>query len=328
MRVLVTGGAGYVGSVTVAELVRAGHDVAVYDNLSTGHAAALPAGVPLTVGELGDAERLDAAFRAGPFDAVMHFAGLIAVGESMAEPGRYFQNNVADTITLVNAALCHGVRRFVFSSSAAVYGVPETAPIPEDHPIRPINVYGETKAMVERILAWYGSQAGLASVCLRYFNAAGATEDLGEAHDPETHLIPLVLQVPLGRRPAVRLFGTDYETPDGTCVRDYIHVSDLAQAHVLALERCHGGWRAYNLGNGRGFSNREVIEAARRVTGHPIPVEEAPRRPGDPPVLVAAAERARRELGWEPRVTSLDAIVESAWRWHRAHPDGYPPVEG
>ncbi|HEY8491919.1 MAG TPA: UDP-glucose 4-epimerase GalE, partial [Dehalococcoidia bacterium] len=275
----------------------------------------------------GDAERLDAVFGAGPFDAVMHFAGLITVAESMTEPGRYFRNNVADTITLINAALARGVPRFVFSSSAAVYGVPETAPIPEEHPIRPINVYGETKAMVERALAWYASQTGLAAVCLRYFNAAGATEDLGEAHNPETHLIPLVLRVPLGRQPAVRLFGTDYETPDGTCIRDYVHVSDLARAHVLALERCETGWRAYNLGNGRGFSNREVIEAARRVTGHPIPVEEAPRRPGDPPVLVASSERARRELGWEPRVASLEEIVASAWRWHRDHPDGYPAGE-
>jgi UDP-glucose 4-epimerase len=307
----------------VAELVRAGHDVVVYDNFSTGHRGAVSAGADVVDGDVADAARLDSVLSGRPFDAVMHFAGLISVAESMAEPGRYFKNNVADTITLLNAAVCHGVHRFVFSSSAAVYGVPESVPIPEDHPVRPINVYGETKAMMERTLAWYGSQAGLRSVSLRYFNASGAVDGLGEDHHPETHLIPLVLQVPLGKRASVRVYGTDYDTPDGTCIRDYIHVADLARAHVLALAQCDEGGGVYNLGNGRGFSVREVIEAARKVTGHPIPAEEVPRRPGDPPALVASSERARQELGWEPRLSSLEEIVSSAWEWHQAHPHGY-----
>jgi UDP-glucose 4-epimerase len=241
----------------------------------------------------------------------------------MQVPGRYFFNNVANVINLLNAMVDHGVLRFVFSSSAGVYGEPPTAPIPEDAPIAPLNPYGESKALVERLLRWYDSQCGLCYASLRYFNAAGATERLGEDHRPETHLIPVVLEVALGKRQAIDIYGTDYPTPDGSCIRDYVHVSDLAQAHFQALERCEQGSAIYNLGVGQGFSNREVVETARRVTGHPIPAREAPRRPGDPATLVASAERARQQLGWEPRYTDLGEIIESAWRWHQAHPNGY-----
>lgn len=325
MRVLVVGGAGYIGSVTVAELVAAGHQVVVLDNLSSGHPQAVHPQARLVTADLRDQEALTSLFRSTPFDGVIYYGGLIAAAESMAKPGLYFAHNIGGVITLLNAMVAHGVGRFIFSSSAAVYGQPPTVPIPEDAPIHPLNPYGESKATVERLLAWYGSQCGLSYVSLRYFNAAGATERLGEDHRPETHLIPLTLQVALGQRPHIDLYGSDYPTPDGTCIRDYVHVADLARAHILALEQCSTPGAVYNLGTGRGFSNREVIEAARRITGHPIPVREAPRRPGDAAVLVASAERAQKEMGWQPRFTTLEEMVASAWRWHQRHPHGYGP---
>jgi UDP-glucose 4-epimerase len=323
LRILVVGGAGYIGSVTVAELLATGHEVIVYDSLVTGHAQAVSPGAELVAGDLADRELLDDVFRQHTIDGVVYYGGFIAAGESMQEPGLYFLNNVANVINLLNAMVEHGVLRFVFSSSAGVYGEPPTVPIPEDAPIAPLNPYGESKAVVERLLRWYDSQCDLHYVSLRYFNAAGATEALGEDHRPETHLIPLVLAVALGKRETLDLYGTDYPTPDGTCIRDYVHVADLAQAHSLALERCQKGSAVYNLGNGQGFSNREVVETARRITEEPIAVRETPRRQGDPAVLVAGADRAHRELGWEPQFPRLEEIIESAWRWHQAHPDGY-----
>jgi UDP-glucose 4-epimerase len=323
LRILVVGGAGYIGSVTVADLLAAGHQVVVFDSLVTGHAQAVTPGAELVVGDLEDRELLEVVFDRWKFDGVVFYGGYIAAGESMQVPGRYFFNNVANVINLLNAMVDHGVLRFVFSSSAGVYGEPPTAPIPEDAPIAPLNPYGESKALVERLLRWYDSQCGLRYASLRYFNAAGATERLGEDHRPETHLIPVVLEVALGKRETIDIYGTDYPTPDGSCIRDYVHVSDLAQAHFRALERCEQGSAIYNLGVGQGFSNREVVETARRATGHPIPAREAPRRPGDPATLVASAERARQELGWQPRFTDLGEIIESAWRWHQAHPNGY-----
>jgi UDP-glucose 4-epimerase len=323
MRVFVAGGAGYIGSTTAAELLAAGHEVTVYDALTRGHRAAVPEGARLIEGEIGDDAALRRALATARFDAAIHFGAFIEAGESMRDPGSFFANNVASSITLINALLDAGVERLVFSSSAGVYGEPERNPIPEDHPLRPVNVYGETKLLVERMLRWYGERRGLRWVALRYFNAAGATEERGEDHDPETHLIPIVLQVPLGRREAITIFGDDYPTRDGTCVRDYVHILDLAQGHILALDQCDRGGGVFNLGNGQGFSNMEVVEAARRVTGHPIPVEIGPRRPGDPAELVASSEKARNILGWQPRYPSLDVIVASAWRWHQTHPDGY-----
>ena len=323
MRVLVVGGAGYIGSVTVAELLSAGHEVVVFDSLVTGHAEAVSPGAELVVGDLADAELLDDVFGRRTFDGVVYYAGFIAAGESMRDPGKYFLNNVGHLINLLNAMVKHQVLRFVFSSSAGVYGEPDKTPIEEDAPLAPVNPYGESKAVAERLLRWYDSQCGLRYVSLRYFNAAGATEALGEDHRPETHLIPVVLEVAAGKMPSLEIYGTDYPTPDGTCIRDYVHVSDLAQAHSLALERTRKGSAVYNVGNGQGFSNGEVIETARRVTGHPIPVREAPRREGDAAVLVASATKVKQELGWEPRFPDLERIVESAWRWHQAHPTGY-----
>ena len=318
------GGAGYIGSVTVAEALAAGHRVTVYDSLVTGHRAAVDPSARFVRGDLKDAGALDRLLGEDPPDGVVYYGGFIAAGESMEKPGLYFANNISTVITLLNAMVAHGVRRFVFSSSAAVYGDPQTLPIPEDAPLVPTNPYAETKVAVERLLPWYESQCGLRSVSLRYFNAAGAAEALGEDHRPETHLIPVILQVALGRRAVLDLYGTDYPTPDGTCVRDYVHVVDLARAHLLALARCEKGSATYNLGTGQGFSNRQVTEAARRVTGRPIAVRECPRRPGDPAALVASSERARRELGWEPQFARPEEIIESAWRWHQAHPEGYP----
>ena len=334
MHLLVVGGAGYIGSVTVAEAVAAGHRVTVYDSLVTGHRAALDPQARFVQGDLADAGALDTLLGEDPPDGVVYYGGFIAAGESMEKPGLYFANNVSTVITLLNAMVAHGVRRFVFSSSAAVYGDPQSLPIREDAPLVPTNPYAESKVVVERLLAWYDSQCGLRSVSLRYFNAAGATETLGEDHRPETHLIPVIIHVALGRWPTLDLYGTDYPTADGTCVRDYVHVVDLARAHLLALARCEdppasaggraGGSAVYNLGTGLGFSNREVIEAARRVTGRPIPVRECPRRPGDPAALVAGNERARRELGWEPQFVRPEEMIESAWRWRQTHPEGYP----
>lgn len=325
--ILVTGGAGYVGSAVSDALLRAGHRVVIYDNLSRGHREAVPAGAALVVGDLADRGALDRVFAAHPFDAVMHFAAHIEAGESMQVPEKYFRNNTANTLSLLEAMLEHGVRRLVFSSTAALYGDPQRIPIAEDDRLEPTNAYGESKLLVERILAWMHRIHGLSYASLRYFNAAGASPQRGEAHHPESHLIPLILQVALGQRDHIQIFGTDYDTSDGTCVRDYIHIEDLASAHRLALDaQCEAAAPCrliFNLGNGRGFSVREVIEVARRVTGHPIPAVESPRRPGDPAVLVASSEKIRRELGWIPRRPDLEVIVASAWEWHRTHPCGY-----
>jgi len=323
MQVLVAGGAGYIGSVTAAELLAAGHRVIVYDSLISGHAAAVSGEAELVAGDVRDQELLARVFADHRIDAVVYYGGFIVAGESMSEPGRYFANNIGGIICLLNTMLENDVRRFVFSSSAAVYGQPQTVPIPEEASINPVNPYGESKAVVERLLRWYDSQCGLRCISLRYFNAAGATATMGEDHRPETHLIPIVLQVALGQREAVPIYGTDYPTSDGTCIRDYIHVLDLARAHVLALDRLKEGSAVYNLGNGQGFSNLQVIEAARRVSGQAIPAQEEARRPGDPPSLVASAEKARRELGWQPQFPVLEEIIESAWHWHRDHPNGY-----
>ena len=324
LNVLVTGGAGYIGSVVAAELIRSGHQVTVVDNLSRGHREAVSRQVRLIVADLSDSARLDAIFSEGQFDAVMHFAASIEAGESMKFPERFFRNNTANTLTLLESMLRAGVQRIVFSSTAALYGEPENIPIRETDPLRPTNAYGESKLLVERMLAWFHRIHGLRYASLRYFNAAGAAGDLGEAHDPETHLIPLILQVALGKRSEISIFGADYPTPDGTCVRDYIHVLDLAQAHLLALAALHNREvLVYNLGNGVGFSVRQVVETARRVTGHAIPVVESPRRIGDPAVLVASSEKILDELDWHPRFPQPEAIVASAWEWFRSHPNGY-----
>jgi UDP-glucose 4-epimerase len=324
MKILVTGGAGYIGSIVSVELLRAGHQVVVYDNLSHGHRRAVPKGAEVIIGEVGDREALGRAFQQHHPEAVMHFAALIEAGESMRAPERYFRTNTAATLTLLECMLQHGCRRLVFSSTAALYGNPERTPIEEDAPLRPTNAYGESKLLVERMLTWFHRIHRLRYASLRYFNAAGGAGELGEDHQPESHLIPLVLQVAQGKRPSIAIYGTDYETPDGTCLRDYIHVLDLASAHVLALEAlATDDQLIYNLGNGRGFSVRQVVEMARKVTGHAIPAEDAPCRPGDSAVLVASSEKIRRELGWRPRYPELEQIVASAWEWRRQHPNGY-----
>jgi UDP-glucose 4-epimerase len=317
MRILVTGGAGYIGSVVTAQLVAAGHSVVVYDNLSKGHADTIPPQATLVVGDVGDSAALEAAFAAHQPEAVMHFAAWIEAGESMKEPERFFRNNTANALLLLETMLKHGTRRFVFSSTAALYGDPETTPILETARLLPTNAYGESKLLVEQMLGWLHRIHGLSTACLRYFNAAGATTTLGERHSPESHLIPLVLQVAAGTRGHISVFGTDYPTPDGSCVRDYIHVSDLATAHLLALDalaaRPLPQQLIYNLGNGRGFSVMEVIEIARKVTGHAIPTRMEPRRAGDPAVLVAGSDKIRAELGWEPQHPELEEIIASAW---------------
>ena len=335
MNILVTGGAGYIGGTVAGLLAQNGHQTVVFDNLSHGRRDLLPPGIDFIKGELADRPALEKLFitakaQGRPFDSVLHFAALIEAGESMLLPEQYFRNNTASTLALLEAVLAHGPRRMVFSSTAAVYGEPEVLPIKEDARMLPTNVYGESKLLIERMLDWFHRIHGLRSASLRYFNVAGAAEDLegpggitrGEAHEPESHLIPLVLDVALGRRPSIHIYGNDYPTPDGTCIRDYIHVSDLADAHLLALNALETPAAAqsrliFNLGNGQGFSVLEVIESARRVTGHPIPAEIHPRRPGDPAVLVASSEKAIRELGWKPRYTQLDEIVRTAWVWHQ-----------
>jgi UDP-glucose 4-epimerase len=323
-RVLVTGGAGYIGGVVVAQLLQRAYDVVVLDDLSNGCRAAVPEGARLAVGDVGDRAALDRLFREYSFDAVMHFAAFIEAGESMKFPAKYFRNNTANALTLLDAVTTHKIPRFVFSSTAALYGTPERTPIEETDTLRPTNTYGETKLLVERMLEWFNRIHGLRYACLRYFNAAGAAGAQGEDHHPESHLIPLTLQVALGQRKELSIYGTDYPTADGTCVRDYVHVSDLASAHVLVLQALKEKDKLiYNLGNGHGFSVREVIETARRVTGQAIPALETPRRPGDPAVLVASAEKIKKELGWQPEYASLEAIVRSAWDWRRAHPAGY-----
>jgi UDP-glucose 4-epimerase len=328
--ILVTGGAGYVGSVSVAALLDAGHAVVVLDDLTTGHRAAVTDGAALIDGDYGDRPTVERALREHGVEAILHCGARSLVGESIRDPGRYYRDNVGGGVALLDAARAAGVERLVFSSTAAVYGSPETTPIPEDAPLRPINPYGETKRAFEGALRWYGQAYGLRSVSLRYFNVAGATEALGEDHDPETHLIPAILAaVEEGR--SVTVFGDDYATPDGTCIRDYIDVGDLADAHLRAIEattegdpRTAAGALACNLGNGGGFSVRDVLAAAETVVGHPIPVDIGPRRVGDPPVLVASAQRAGEVLGWTPQRPDLTAMVASAWAWRRHHPGGYP----
>jgi UDP-glucose 4-epimerase len=325
MRILVTGGAGYIGSHTVRALLGRGHDVWVYDSLVYGHRAAVPA-ERLIVGDLRDADVLDHALLVNRIEAVVHFAAYCYVGESVTDPAKYYSNNVANSLTLFERMRRHGVNKVVFSSTCATYGTPDQVPMTEDTPQRPINPYGRTKLMIEQAMADYAAAYGWGCTALRYFNASGAAADgsIGEDHDPETHLIPLVIQAAMKKRPHIEVFGTDYPTPDGTCIRDYIHVEDLAEAHALALERSTPGQKnAYNLGTGRGYSVREVIRTVESVTGRSVPVKEGRRREGDPAELVAAAGKAAKELGWKPKYTELEAIVRTAWEWHRAHPDGY-----
>jgi UDP-glucose 4-epimerase len=325
MRILVTGGAGYVGSHCVRELLKAGHDPFVYDNLSRGHAEAVPAG-RLVEGDLSDQKKLTAILRERRIEAVMHFAAFALVGESVAEPHLYYGNNILGSFHLLEAMRAAGVKKFVFSSTTATYGTPEKMPIAETTPQQPINPYGFSKLVVERMLDDYAHAYGLAFAALRYFNAAGAAPegDLGEDHDPESHLIPIVLQVALGQREKIMIFGDDYPTPDGTCIRDYVHIVDLASAHLAALERLEAGKGIKcNLGTGRGYSVKEVIDTCRKITGHPIPAQVAARRPGDPPELIADAQLAKSLLGWTPKFATIESIVETAWRWHQAHPRGF-----
>ncbi|MEZ0395816.1 MAG: UDP-glucose 4-epimerase GalE [Anaerolineales bacterium] len=325
MNIFLTGGAGYIGSAAAQALLEAGHSVTVYDSLVTGHRQAVPPAARFIHADLADEEALNQALRSETYDAVMHFAAFIEAGESMKAPGKFFRNNLANSLTLIEAAQRAGVGRFVLSSTAAVYASSDE-PLTEESPIAPANVYGFTKLAVEQSLEWYRRVHGLHYAALRYFNAAGALPGRGEAHQPESHLIPNVLQVALGQREAAVIYGSDYPTPDGTCIRDYIHIADLISAHLLALEALGERERLiYNLGNGAGYSVREVIETARRVTGHPIPVREQPRRPGDAPRLVACSDRIRRDLGWSPAHPALEAIIASAWEWHRTHPHGYAP---
>jgi len=323
MKILVTGGAGYIGSVVVEELIRQGERVVVYDNLSQGHRAAVHPQAELVVGELADHQLLENVLADHGVEAIMHFASYTLVGESSKVPFKYLGDNVVNGLALLHAAVDHGVRRFILSSTANLFDKPARIPIDESETIVPGSPYGESKFILERILYWLDRTCGLRYAALRYFNAAGATAERGEDHHPETHLIPLVLQVALGRRERIEVYGADYTTRDGTCVRDYIHVLDLAQAHILALHALEGGSRTYNLGNGQGYTVREVIDTARAVTGRPIPAVDSPRRVGDPAVLVASSDKIRQELGWQPRYPDLRDIVQSAWNWHRTHPDGY-----
>ncbi|NTW49166.1 MAG: UDP-glucose 4-epimerase GalE [Chlorobiales bacterium] len=320
MAILVTGGAGYIGSHAVRRLKKAGYETLVLDNLVYGHSEFAAPG-ELIVGDLEDQTLLETIFSQHKIEAVMHFAAYAYVGESVQNPGKYYRNNVACTLNLLDAMVAHGVKQFIFSSTCATYGEPEEIPITETHPQRPINPYGQSKLMVEQILKDYDHAYGLRSVRLRYFNAAGADPDggIGEDHDPETHLIPLVLDAAIGKRESVSIFGTDYDTPDGTCVRDYIHVTDLAEAHVLGLRYLQNGGATdvFNLGNSRGFSVREVIDTARKVTGREIKVVEGGRRAGDPAELVGSAEKIKRVLGWKPQFASLEKIIETAWVWHQ-----------
>jgi UDP-glucose 4-epimerase len=331
MTVLVTGGAGYIGSHTVMELISRGEEVVVVDNLTTGHQSAV-LGDKLIVCDLRDEEAMKQVFLRHEIESVIHFAANSLVGESMSWPGKYYHNNVYGTLCLLERMREAGVGRIIFSSTAATYGNPKRVPIEEDDLTEPTNAYGETKLTMERMMRWFDTAHGIKYVSLRYFNAAGAHEcgAIGEDHQPETHLIPVVLQVALGQRESIGLFGDDYPTADGTCIRDYIHVQDLADAHVLALYQLRAGRSSniYNLGNGRGFSVREVVEAASQITGHEIPARIQPRRAGDPAVLIASPARAARELGWQPKRNSLEAMIASAWQWHRSHPHGYGDQRG
>ncbi len=322
-RIFLCGGAGYIGSAAAAILLDAGHSVSIYDSLVKGHRAAVPGKARFIQADLADRERLVQELRAEKYDAVMHFAAFIEAGESMQKPGKYFHNNYSLSLNLIEACVQAEIPALVLSSTAAVYASSDE-PLSEESPIEPANVYGHTKRMIEETLEWYRQIYGLRYAALRYFNAAGALPGRGEAHQPETHLIPLVLQAALGQRSEIRIFGTDYPTPDGTCIRDYIHIADLVDAHLLAVEALESRDRLiYNLGNGTGYSVREVIDTAGEVTGLNIPVVEAPRRPGDAPRLVASSEKIRNELGWQPRIPSLKKIIASAWDWHSSHPQGY-----
>jgi UDP-glucose 4-epimerase len=320
LRILITGGAGYIGGTVAVRLMQQGHSVSVYDNLCHSTQKMIPAGATFLEGDIADRPRLQEIFSSQTFDGVMHFAALIEAGESVKRPEVYFRNNTASTLALLEAMLASNVKRLVFSSTAAVYGEPVSTPIREDAILKPTNPYGESKLLVEYMLNWLHHAHGLRFASLRYFNVAGAIEGRGEAHEPETHIIPLILDVALGRRQSIKIFGADYPTKDGTCVRDYIHVNDLAEAHLLAFNALETREKlVYNLGNGVGFTVREVVESARRVTGHPIPVIEEPRRPGDPAVLIASSEEIEKELGWKPAFTKLDDIIASAWAWHQQH---------
>ncbi len=324
MHVLVTGGAGFIGSHVVDLLIHSGHRVTVLDSLEKGHRDAVHPEAAFVQGDCGDASLLKTVFEGSDIEAVLHFAAYIEAGESMVAPERFYVNNTARPLILLETMLQAGVKKFVFSSTAATYGEPQYTPMDEAHPQEPTNAYGHAKLLVEQALGWMARLRGLSFAALRYFNAAGCSGHLGEDHHPETHLIPLILDVAAGKRDSIKIFGTDYPTPDGTCIRDYIHVEDLASAHLLALEALgEGRVLKCNLGNGQGYSVREVIETARRVTGHAIPVIEEPRRAGDPAVLVASSDLARQELGWAPRQPELETIVRSAWTWRQQHPDGY-----
>lgn len=325
MSVLVTGGAGYIGSACVELLHGRGMECVVLDNLTKGHRTAVPKDVPFIMGDIHDGQLLASVFADHGVTAIMHFAALSEVGESMKNPGAYYDNNVVGTMTLLNAMRMAKVGQFIFSSTAAVYGDPVETPITETHPTAPANAYGSTKLAVEHMLRWYQAAHGIRYVSLRYFNAAGATRERGEDHTPESHLIPLVIDAALGRRPEIAIFGTDYPTPDGTCIRDYIHILDLAEAHLLALQALRDGYEGnvFNLGNGAGYSVREVIRTVEAVANRPVPAREAERRAGDPARLVASAAKITQELGWKPQRSALSDIVESAWQWRQSHPKGY-----
>jgi UDP-glucose 4-epimerase len=325
MKLLVVGGAGYIGAVTVELLIENNHEVIVLDNLCRGHEHAVSSKARFVKGDMGNADDLNAIFQAEKIEAVMHFGALSLVGQSVEQPALYFRNNVTNGITLLDVMLAHDVKKFVFSSTAAVYGEPHTSPITEDFPLVPNSPYGDSKLAYEKILKWYANAYGLMYAALRYFNVAGATETSGEDHDPETHLIPLVLQVARGNRPHLTIFGDDYQTPDGTGIRDYIHVKDLAKAHLLAVEALKnpGQSSIYNLGSGTGFSVKEIIEVARKVTGKSIPIEIGPRRAGDPSTLIASSQKIQEELGWAPKYGALETIIGDAWKWHQANPNGY-----
>ncbi|MCF7790875.1 MAG: UDP-glucose 4-epimerase GalE [Victivallales bacterium] len=321
MKIFVAGGAGYIGSGCTEFLLNNGYEVTVFDSLITGHRDAVDKRSEFIEGDLADRKLVRTVIKNGDFDGIMHFAAFSLVGESMTNPGKYFMNNNAHALNLLDAAVENNIKSFVFSSTAATFGVPEKMPITEDAQQHPINPYGESKLIFEKMLSWYNKIYGLKYTALRYFNAAGATEKFGEDHSPETHLIPLILQVPLGRRKSIKIFGDDYDTPDGTCLRDYIHILDLAQAHMLALDAPRSGH--YNLGCGNGYSVKEIIEVARKVTGHPIPAEVEAKRSGDPAELIADSTLAKKELLWSPKYENVEDIISSAWEWFKKNPDGY-----
>lgn len=321
MRIFVTGGAGYIGSACVEYLINNGHSITVFDSLVTGHKEAIDPRAKFIKGDLSNKELLFKTIKNEKFDAIMHFAAFSLVGESMENPSKYFTNNNVYGINLLNAAVVGNIRTFIFSSSASIYGLPEQPAVKEDSPQLPISPYGESKLIFEKMLSWYSKTYGMKYVALRYFNAAGATENYGEDHNPETHLIPLVMKVAIGKQKTLKVFGNDYKTPDGTCLRDYIHILDLAQAHMLALNAPNSGF--YNLGTGSGFSVKEIIETARKIISHPIPTETTPRRPGDPAILIADSTLARKKLNWQPKFEDINKIISSAWLWTKKHPNGY-----